>query len=174
MAIQARNEFRSVIDLQEDSDEKLTPDSGNAKFKEACCDGLYFHVFRYEDVEKYKDKFLALMASDNMDSDLQMAEDEFSMLFRTHTSVHLKRSIPVGRTLDGIVMEELTKFGRGIFSDRDIKAFFTYAKSSSMEVIEWQRTWHKFICDPQAVFVEPVFFENLAANSMPEVRASID
>ena len=160
--------------LFEDTDEKLTVDSGNGNFKEACTTGLYMHVFKYEDVVKYKDKFLALMSSDNMDSELQMAEDEFSMLFRTHTQLHLKRTIPVGWTLDGLVLEELSRFGRGNFSDQDIKAFFVYAKSSAIEVIEWQRTWHKFICDPQLVFVEASFFGVLTASSIPEVMLSID
>ena len=166
-AVQGCNQF-------EDSEEMLTCSSGNAAFKEACEEGLFFHVFRFEDVQAHKEKFMALMASDNMDSELQMAEDEFSMLFRTHTAVHLKRTIPVGKTLDGLVMEDLARFGQGSFSDKDIKAFFAYAKASSLEVVEWQRTWHKFIADPQVVFVDASFFAEIAANSMPEVRGCID
>ena len=139
-----------------DSEEIITPASGNAEFQFACEHGLYAFVFDYEDVEKHMPLFMALMAADNMDSDINMPEDEISVLRRAKRSLAI---VDVGvQDRDNQVVGEVMALCSGRWKEEEVGALVDFAKTTSKDVIAFLEVFQRFYCDPQVFFVEPAYF----------------
>lgn len=73
-----------------DSVDKIDYNAGNDAWRQALDKGVRVRVFKFEDVQKYKDQFLKLMACDNSESTIQMPDDELSIGFR----LSIEQSVP--------------------------------------------------------------------------------
>ena len=111
-------------------------------------------VFQYEDVMANFFKFEALMATDNMDSDLQLPEDELSLITRMNASA---RTITpaIGETLDAAVLKLIRYSGSRLHTDEDLACYLDFAKSSSAGHLIFLKSFQKFICNPQLFSVPP-------------------
>jgi len=143
------------------SSELITDKMGNKQHQEAMTNGLFMHVFDFADVEKHKDKFLALMASDNMDSDVAMAEDELGTTWRIALAKETVRPGP-GETLEEAVLAHVRKFSAPSVSDEDLKHLGDYARTTPQELLKFLRTFQRFICNPQKFTVAPQFLSNVS------------
>ena len=92
------------------SKELITDKMGNQDHREALSNGVFMHVFDFRDVEQHKDAFLALMASDNMDADVAMPEDELLIVTRSAFAKATVRPVP-GTTLDEAVVDTIAERG---------------------------------------------------------------
>ena len=149
------------------SKELITDKMGNQDHREALSNGVFMHVFDFRDVEQHKDAFLALMASDNMDADVAMPEDELGIVMRiavANATVRAGPGIPQGEA----VYAHVRKFTAPSVSDQDLKHLGDYARTTPQENIKFVRAFQRFICNPQKFCVAPEFM-----SSVSEVSADL-
>ena len=140
---------------------------GNTAHQHAMQHGLRMLVFEFDTVMANYSKFEALMATDNMDSDLQLPEDELSVIVRMNKSA---RTITptVGETLDSAVLKLIRFNGSRLHSDEDLCCYLDIAKSSAEAHLRFLKCFQKFICNPQLFCVAPETFRKIAHKISPD------
>ena len=134
----------------------------NACLKDVFEHGIFMEVFDYADTVTYRDEFLQLMASDNLDSDMTMPEDEISVLQRMHHAMRLATPTE-GSDLRSAVRHEVERYGC-CFSREDLNKFYDFCRTTPQEVLETftGTGLHRLLCNPAAFYAPPTFFASLA------------
>ena len=162
------------LQIQKKGDRKV-PDTdiifsqklGNVAHQQAMQHGLRMLVFEFDTVMANYYKFEALMATDNMDSDLQLPEDELSVIARMNQSARTVTPT-VGETLDSAVLKLIRFTGSRLHSDEDMCCYLDIAKSSSEAHLRFLKCFQKFICNPQLFCVAPETFRKIAHKISPD------
>ena len=141
-----------------DSDEYITVDSGNAAWKDAIQNGVMVLKFKWEDIQKHREKFIALMASDNADSDIQMSDDELSISYRLMLEAEIQRTVPVGKTLANIQIDAVRSRAATQMPVQEYRDLLAWVNTTNKACMAWIRMWQRFCCSPKTFFVPTEFF----------------
>ena len=104
---------------------------------------------------------MGLMASDNFDSDMVMAEDELSLIARIQESLVQVRPLP-GVPHDQAVLNHVLRYCSGSFDRKEMVKLMNFGKTCSPESVQFLRNFQRFICDPSKFSVLPSFFGKLS------------
>jgi hypothetical protein len=113
-------------------------------------------VFPYEIVMEHKNKFLALMASDNFDSAYALAEDEMTLLKRMKTALEIC-VIPLGMTELGVITTQLRELAGNKWDDNDFSHFYNYVRTVDLNALVFQELLYRLLVGPSAYIIPSKF-----------------
>ena len=149
------------------SDEIMAVPPGEAwdDLRDVLANGITMELFDYADVQKRKQAFLHLMASDNLDASFSLRDDEFSVMVRLaqHARGTQVRSLALGGAdatqARNLAVEQVRRQSPGRWSSAEMGHMWNFAVTTHPNMLDFMLRMARFLLDAGGLRITSWFWK---------------